>query len=205
MKRLIIPKSVQDSQRYISWAFPALLGFGAASIPFTDGLGTVALVVAMLVVITGWLSFGMIQESQYNDALFVVDLSLLTVYCVILHYCRAISSNNYTSDPAIFNFSGTVFLLYSIWDIIALCGRDTAAVATGAHLARFAKICFLIAIVFFSLGYLSFSLPSWASTIGIEPSTIRLVGLIIWGGILVWWHIGRFRAALQDSDITQNT
>src|SRR5580704_14549028 len=85
--KLVLPKSVQESQRFVAWGFPALIGYGIVSIPSAvDTSGVIAVCVGVVVVLTGWLSFGIIREEQYNDVLLATDLSLLSVYFLLLYY-----------------------------------------------------------------------------------------------------------------------
>jgi len=197
--RLALPKSIQESQRYLSWVFPILLGFGISSLPATNWYGTIALSIGLVVVVTGWLSFGIIPEKAYNDVLFIVDLSLLATYWLVLYYSRSISAHNGSADSTVFNLSGVIFLLYAIWDVTALAGRDTAALATAQHLQRFIVICLGFSIAFFALGGLT-QITRERAWLMENPSTgLRLLGLGIWCTILVSWHVGRMRAATKDA------
>jgi len=194
--KFVFPKSITDSQQYVAWGFPALLAYVAISFPVAaDWVGQVGLTIGGTIIFTGWLSFGIIPEEIYNDVLLMTDLGLLVLYCQLLYYVRLISLELYDYDYTVLSISGMIFLLYSIWDIAALKGRDTAASATEMHLKRFAYICFFLSMVFFSLAHMAFLKPN--STTELSPYC-RLAGGIIWVAIVFWWHIGRMTAALCD-------
>ncbi len=158
--------------------------------------GTDCLALGLSIIITGWQSFGVIPEKLYNDILLVTDLGLLATYWLFLYYCRGLVLQFGQVDATLFNISGATFFLYAIWDTAALAGRDTSALATAAHLARFAWITFVVGIIFFGLGVFSS-----ASILGnpAEGWVLRVVGFSLWVGIIVWWQVSRFVAALGDT------
>lgn len=198
MSGLVLPKSVKDSQRYIAWVFLVLLAYGVVRWPGADWVGRIGLVIGLAVVVTGWQSFGVIAEQAYNDLLLVTDLALLASYWLLLYYAAALGDGVYMSDVSVFHTSGTIFLLYAIWDVAALAGRDTRALATAAHLRVFAVVTFFIALLFFGLAV-------WASgtqDIGGPPAMIRrFVAAILWSVVLVWWQVSRVVAAIRDEKV----
>ena len=193
---LNLPKSVKDSQKFVAWGFPCLLVYGVVSLPVTNWVGQIALIIGSMMVITGWFSFGVIEEVNYNDLLLMIDLSLLAMYWLLLFYSRHLTPGTTTDDAILYNLSGTTFFLYGLWDLTALSGRDTAAIATALHLSRFAWITFVTGLAFFGLGILSLNISdnkiSWTHG-------LRIFALGIWLFILIWWQIGRFIAALTDA------
>ncbi|MEF8723425.1 MAG: hypothetical protein V5B30_12745 [Candidatus Accumulibacter delftensis] len=192
------PKSIENSQSIITWVFVLILAYGVVSLPSSDWIGRAALIIGLLMVITGWQSFGAIAEASYNDILLITDLGLLATYWLLLYYGQRLSSSSTIYDATVYNLSGTVFLLYAIWDVVALVGRDTAAKATAAHLRRFAKTSFFFALVFFLLGIAAgqdFPFPDIIDS-------LRWIGLGVWIAILLWWQIGRFLAALSDNSVS---
>lgn len=195
-----LPKSIPESQKYVTWAFPIMLGFGIASLIDTSWQGRVAVIVGMVVVFTGWSSFAMIAEHNYNDLLLVCDLGLITTYVLLLCYGRTLNSMLGPSDLAIWTASAATFGFYSFWDFSALLGHDTKAMATSAHLRKFGLICAGLAIPF-AVGavVVNQELASTSKAVGSLPTTVsRSVLLSLWILILCWWHYGRVVAALAD-------
>ena len=84
--KLVLPKSVKESQKFVTWAFPVLLGYAISSIPFAESVvGIFAIALGACIVLTGWSSFGAINEDFYNDALLTADLCLLSLYFLLIH------------------------------------------------------------------------------------------------------------------------
>ena len=197
-----VPKSVQESQRYVAWGFPVLLGYGAVVLTTASTHGRIAIVVSMAVIFTGWLSFGLVGESLYNDLLLVIDLALLVQYFAMLHASSALNaSQSGVADVSLWAASASVFALYAAWDFAALLARDTRAVATALHLRRFGFICVAIAVLTGVAGTVIIDHDPGATWLSLSRSAVsRCVLLAIWGGVLIWWHWGRVRAALRDSE-----
>lgn len=91
-----------------------------------------------------------------------------------------------------------IFALYSLWDISALVGRDTRAIATATHLRRFAKVCGAICLLF-GVGVSVLITADLGGNQALVESIGRPLLLASWIGILTWWHWGRIAAALRDS------
>ncbi|MCD4654415.1 hypothetical protein K8T06_10845, partial [bacterium] len=184
-----------------SWFFPVLLGMGMVLLPSANWGGRVGIIIGMLVVFTGWSSFGLVQERLYNDLLLFIDLSLMVIYGLILIYSSDLYPWPEPISGTLWNLSGTVFFLYALWDIVVYSARDTRAIATKQHLIKFAYITFIIAVVFFTFG----GVTHWHNNL-IAGESIHMLELLltplwigIWLSILAYWHIGRLRAAIRDS------
>jgi hypothetical protein len=144
---------------------------------------------------TGWQSFGVIAEDVYNDVLLVVDLALLASYWLFLYYASIFSSSRGQLDSTLYIISGMIFMLYAVWDIVALTGSDTSAKATAQHLAKFARITFGIALSFFVLGVVA----SHSSPDNSALTWSRLLAGAIWMLVIGWWQFSRMSAAKRDA------
>jgi threonine/homoserine efflux transporter RhtA len=194
-----LPKSVPESQKYVTWAFPITLGFGIAALIDANWQGRIAVIVGMCIVFTGWSSFAMIEERSYNDLLLVCDLALITTYVLLLYYGKTLPLKLGSSDLGLWTTSAATFGLYSIWDFAALIGRDTRALASSAHLRKFGFICAALAAPF-AIGAIIVNqqISSTESADADVTISLRVAILILWTLILCWWHYGRVVAALAD-------
>lgn len=195
MLPLKLPKSISDSQKYVAWAFPGLLIYAVIALPESSVVAKFAIAVCFLIIVTGWQSFGIVEERFYNDLLFIIDLSLLSCYWLLTYFCRKLSDSPGSVDQTVFAVSGTIFFLYAAWNLAAIAGSDTKALATATHLSRFAWITFSVAILFFSL---VMAVTQWGSSAEIR-SAARIAGICIWSAVLLWWQIGKFLAAARDT------
>ena len=190
MKDLTLPKSVKDSQRFIAWVFLLLMCYGVVGLPTATWPGRIALMIVLLVVVTGWQSFAVIEEPVYNDVLLVTDLALLAGYWLLMYYSQRLTTLPSSADGAVFNISGMVFFLYAIWDAAALLGRDTSALATAAHLQRFVWIVLVTGAIFFALG----ALAAGSMMTDHGRVILRILAASVWLLILLWWQVGKWRA-----------
>lgn len=181
------------------WAFPVLIGYGAVTLATSDWPGRLGVAVALLVVFTGWTSFGLIAEKAYNDLLLLVDLGLLSCYFLLIFNATNLGSELGGADAALWIVSGAVFVLYAIWDLVALAGRDTQAQATAAQLKRFAVVTGLISVFFFIgsalVGVAAEKSPSNSLVVGVARGLL----LAVWILIIGWWIFGKINAALEES------
>lgn len=195
MQPLKLPKSISDSQKYVAWAFPGLLIYAVIALPESSVTAMIAVTICFLIVVTGWQSFGIVEERFYNDLLFLVDLSLLSCYWLLTYFCKKLSDSPGPFDQTVLAVSGTIFFLYATWNLAAIAGSDTTALATAAHLSRFAWITFSTAILFFLL---VITVTKWSSSTEIR-SAARIFGILIWVAVLLWWQVGKFLAAARDT------
>jgi len=170
--------------------------YGVIALPDATFSAIVGILVCLLIVVTGWQSFGIVSEEFYNDILLMIDLSLLAAYWLLIYFCCHIGNQSGAPDVSIYLISGMIFLLYAIWDVTALVGSDTKAFATVAHLSRFAVITFLTALVFFGIGII---VTCAGGQTGPIFSLGRIIALIIWSCVLLWWQAGKFIAAARDA------
>ena len=191
-----LPKSVEKSQKYLTPAFPLILAYGAVQAVWATPSGRVALGVCFLVVFTGWLSFGLIGEGLYNDLLLFCDLGLIAAYIMATGFAGALGVRA-GSDVGLWAISSMIFVLYSLWDVSALIGRDTRAIATATHLRRFAKVCGVIGLLF-GVGVSVLVTADRGGQQALVESIGRPLLLVSWIGILIWWHWGWIAAALHD-------
>jgi hypothetical protein len=199
MSSLKLPKSISDSQKYVSWAFPGLLIYAVAALPESSLAAKFAIAICFLIIVTGWQSFGIVEERFYNDLLFLIDLSLLSCYWLLIYFSAKLTNAPGILDQTVLSLSGTIFFLYAVWNIAAIAGSDTRALATAAHLSRFAWITFSTAILFFALVTI---VTRWEKVDEITFAA-RAIGFSIWGAILLWWQVGKFLAASKDTRQSQ--
>jgi len=189
------PKSINDSQSILAWLFPSLLAYSVISLPDAGLQGRVALVVCFFIVLTGWQSFGIIDEKVYNDVLLAVDLSLFASYWLLIFACRRLPDAAGAEDMPVYYISATIFLLYASWNIAALAGRDTRALATASHLRRFAITTIIVSFLFSGIGLLNTYSFTYNSAV---YCVFRYSALAIWATILSMWQVGKFIAASRD-------
>lgn len=195
-----IPKSVPESKKYVIWAFPALLAYGAFLLTRAGGVGRCGVALAMLVVFTGWSSFAIINEHIYNDLLLVIDLALLSQYVALLTYLAQIDAARLSGkDVAAWAVSASIFALYAAWDFAALIASNTRHMATANHLKRFGWICTGIAILCTVGAYVTSTIVAGSNRPDAK-SWIQWGLLGLWLGVIIWWHGGRVWAAVKGDE-----
>lgn len=198
-----LPRSIKGPQRYLIWAFPLLLAYGAVKLPGARTDAKVAVVVLMFAVFTGWLSDPVLPEELYNDALLLIDVALLVVYWLLLYNAARWGYASGQHELATWYLSGLAFALYAAWDGIALLMNQFGQEwATTRHLRRFAIVTGAIACVFFAGGAIAdrpWRAIAAAPDKAVASHWLDSALLVIWALVLLWWHWSRVRAAIVDS------
>lgn len=187
-----IPVSAPHAQQHVVWAFPGLIALGAYHLFDASAAGRVALLVCIMVVITGWSSYALLGENQYNDVLFFSDVGLVVGYLVAIRAASQLSATP-AADGILWIASSSIFALYALWDLGAAVNTETAARASKFHLQTFSYISIALAAATGVWGAFTLSL------VDSRLVASRWVLLAIWIGVLVSWHVGRVRAAVKDS------
>lgn len=195
---LALPKSVPESQKYMTWAFPVLIAYGAVGLAQATTTARVGLVFGIGIVFTGWSSFAVVREDDYNDLLLVCDIALVTTYLLFLYYTRGLGATLSANDVGIWVTSTAIFGFYALWDFSAFLSRDTKALASALHLKKFGWICIALSIPFAAGSMINSHLADTsASALSIKVS--RSVLFAMWVGVLFYWHRGRIIAAIADA------
>lgn len=195
-------RSVQNARDYLSWLFPLLLVYCAVSISRASYFGLIVALIATWAVISGWMSFYLVQEEQYNDQYLITDIALLFCYFLLVDLSMKYQSDSMESDMRLWTISAATFAFYTFWNMNAWRDRDRSggpsANETGDVLLKFAIweaiLCFVFVLCILSLSFPN-ALPQRGLLSHFDLQTIaRIAGCTSWFIVLLLWQREKSRA-----------
>lgn len=185
-----LPSSVPNAPSLISFIFPGLILFSSFLLYEADWLERLGLILTIVIIASGWTSYGLVGETTYNDVLFIGDVGLIASYVVLI---RTSAELNYSlsSIQALFAISSAIFFFYSVWGWGALAFIHGKSASSRRHFLTFVVLNLAISATFLlvSVPYLGRFVPI--------PALIVLY-FATWLGVLILWHFGRIRSAVKE-------